>query len=107
VARRCPEEVAARRRQKLREYTRSKKGREPSAAQLVLCDWLVFATNVPAERLSAPEVWVVYRCRWQIALLFKRAKQLAGWGWSRGRGGHGRAPPHRGPHGSQFCIFGL
>lgn len=87
VARRCPAEVANRRRQKLREYTRSKKGREPSAAQLQCCDWLVFATNVPAERLSAKEVWVVYRCRWQIERLFKRAKQLAGWGFSWGRTG--------------------
>lgn len=87
VARRCPAERAARRRQQLREYTRSKKGREPSAAQLVLCDWLVFATNVPAEQLAAVDVWVVYRCRWQIELLFKRAKQLAGWGRSRGRTG--------------------
>ena len=87
VARRCPPEVAARRRQKLREYTRSKKGREPSAAQLLLCDWLVFATNLTAEQLGAKEVWVVYRCRWQIELLFKRARQLAGWGSSRGRAG--------------------
>lgn len=87
VAQRCPAEVANRRRQKLRAYTRAKKGREPSAAQLLLCDWLVFATNVPAARLSVPEVWVVYRCRWQIELLFKRAKQLAGWGFSWGRSG--------------------
>lgn len=87
VARRCPAAVAGRRRQKLREYTRSKKGREPSAAQLLLCDWLVFATNLPAEQLGAKEVWLVYRCRWQIELLFKRAKSLAGWGSSRGREG--------------------
>lgn len=87
VARRCPAEVAARRRRKLREYTRSKKGREPSAAQLLLCDWLVFAANVPGERLGPKELWVVYRCRWQVELLFKRAKSLAGWGCSRGRTG--------------------
>jgi hypothetical protein len=87
VARRCPEEVANRRRQKLRDYTRSKKGREPSAEQLTLCAWLVYATNVPAETLSVKEVWVVYRCRWQVELLFKRAKQLAGWGFSWGRKG--------------------
>jgi hypothetical protein len=87
VARRCPAEVANRRRQHVRAYTRSKKGREPSAAQLVLCDWLVFATNTTAGQLGAKEVWVAYRCRWQIELLFKRAKQLAGWGSSRGQGG--------------------
>jgi hypothetical protein len=87
VARRCPEEVTNRRRQKLRDYTRSKKGREPSAEQLALCAWLVYVTNVPAAVLSVKEVWVVYRCRWQIELLFKRAKQLAGWGFSWGRTG--------------------
>jgi putative transposase len=87
IARRCPAEVANRRRQKLREYTRSKKGREPSVAQLQMCDWLVFATNTTVEQLGPQEVWVVYRCRWQIELLFKRAKQLAGWGSSRGRSG--------------------
>jgi hypothetical protein len=84
VARRCPPEVVNRRRQQLRDYTRSKKGREPSAAQLQLCEWVTFATNVPAQQLSAKEVWVVYRCRWQIELLFKRAKQRAGWGFSWG-----------------------
>lgn len=87
TARRCPEEVANRRRQKLREYTRDKKGREPSVEQLALCAWLLFATNVPAEMLSVKEVWVVYRCRWQVELLFKRAKQLAGWGFSCGSSG--------------------
>lgn len=87
TARRCPVEVAARRRRKLRAYTRDKKGREPGTEALALCDWLVFAANVPAERLGAAEVWVAYRCRWQVELLFKRAKQLAGWGQVRGRTG--------------------
>jgi Transposase DDE domain len=87
VALRCPESVANSRRRKLREYTRSKKGREPSAEQLRMCDWTVFATNVPVEKLSAKEVWLVYRCRWQIELLFKRAKQQSGWGFSCGKSG--------------------
>src|SRR4029077_2007562 len=84
TARRCPPEVAARRRQKLRESTRSKKGREPSERQLALCDWLVLATNVAAERLTVKELWVVYRCRWQIELLFKRGKQQLAWTFSHG-----------------------
>ena len=87
VAQRCPEEVANRRRQKLREATRRKKGREPSAAQLAVCGWLVFATNIPAQRLSPKELWIVYRCRWQIELLFKRAKSQLGLAWSWGRTG--------------------
>lgn len=50
-------------------------------------DGLVFATNVPAERLSATDVWVVSRCRGPIELRFKRANQLAGWGFRWGRTG--------------------
>lgn len=88
TARRCPPAVAARRRQKLRAYTRDKKGREPSQRQLVLCDWLVLATNVPAAQLTPVELWVVYRCRWQIELLFKRGKQQVGWSFSHGRTGN-------------------
>jgi hypothetical protein len=87
VARRCPPEVAARRRQKLREQLRRKKNRTPSRRQLVLCDWLVLASNVPATRLSAQALWLVYRSRWQIELLFKRAKQQLGLSFSHGRTG--------------------
>jgi hypothetical protein len=42
---------------------------------LGLCDWLVLATNVPAARWSAQALGVVSRCRWPIALLFKRGQQ--------------------------------
>jgi Transposase DDE domain len=87
VALPCPVEVANRRRQKLREQTRRKKGREPSAEQLQTCDWSVYATNVPAEKLAARQVWLVYRCRWQIELFFKRAKQKLGCSFSRGKKG--------------------
>ena len=87
TARRCSVEVAARRRQKLREHTKAKKGREPSKAQLAACDWQVLATNVPAEWLTAKELWLVYRSRWQIELLFKRSKQQMGLEFSHGRKG--------------------
>src|SRR5262249_25611194 len=39
VALRCSEEVANRRRHKLRVYTRKKKGRDPSPEQLRMCAW--------------------------------------------------------------------
>jgi len=54
-------------------------------AQLAAC-WTVMATNVGAGVLAAREVWLTYRCRWQIELLFKRAKGEAG-----GRSGHGES----------------
>jgi AcrR family transcriptional regulator len=87
VALRCPEEVANRRRQKLREQRKRKDGKEPSEAQLAACDWTCMATNVGAAVLTAREVWLAYRCRWQIELLFKRAKGMAGWSFSHGESG--------------------
>jgi len=73
LAIRCPEEVAAQRRQKVHE-TACRKGRTASAAQLALCDWTVFATNLPCESFSPEEIVALYRSRWQIELLFKRWK---------------------------------
>ncbi len=87
VALRCPKEVAAQRRRKLRERRLRKDGKEPSAAQLTACDWTCFATNVPAPLLGSRDVWTAYRCRWQIELLFKRAKGMAGWSFSHGSNG--------------------
>lgn len=83
IAIRCPQEVASRRRQKLYEKA-NKRGEPPGAAALALCDWTVFLTNVPPEKLSWREVWVVYRMRWQVELLFKRWKSLGGLSQSRG-----------------------
>ena len=37
--------------------------------------------------LGGREVWLAYRCRWQIELLFKRAKGMAGWSFSHGHSG--------------------
>lgn len=76
VAWRVPQEVANRRRQKLIAETRRKDGRVPSKERLAWCDWTILVTNVPAEVLTAKEVTVLYRARWQIELLFKRWKSL-------------------------------
>lgn len=74
IAWRLPEEQAARRRQKLRQETVSKKGHEPSAERLAWCDWTILVTSVPAEMLTPKEAAVLYRARWQVELLFKRWK---------------------------------
>ena len=74
IAYRVPQEVANRRRQKLITATRSKTGRQPSAASRAACDWEFMITNLPEERLSIHEAIVLYRSRWQIELLFKRWK---------------------------------
>lgn len=70
VAVRVPSQVAEERRRKLRAEAKDD-GRTPSARQLALCDWVIFLTNVPSERLSVAEVLVLARARGQIELLFK------------------------------------
>jgi hypothetical protein len=74
IVRRCPAAESARRRRKVRARAR-RNGQTAGARQLVLCDWWVLATNVPAEQLSA-DAAAVYRARWQIELVFKRWKSL-------------------------------
>ena len=70
VALRVPEEVAARRRGRLRDDAR-RKGRTPSEKSLAWCAWTIYVTNVEPDRLSWKEIIVLYRARWQIELLFK------------------------------------
>ncbi len=70
VAVRVPRNVAEERRRKLHAEAK-RDGRMPSARQLQLCDWVIFLTNVAAERLSVVEVLVLARARWQIEQLFK------------------------------------
>jgi hypothetical protein len=74
IAYRVPEEMANRRRRKLIAASRSKYGRQPSAASLAACDWEFMVTNLNEEQLSVTEAIVLYRARWQIELLFKRWK---------------------------------
>ena len=70
LAVRVPAEVAARRRQQIREKARDH-GREASREYLALQEWTLFVTNCPPELLTWQEVVVLYRARWQIELLFK------------------------------------
>lgn len=70
IAVRVPAEVAARRRQQIREKARDH-GREASQEYLDLQEWTLFVSNCPPELLTWKEVVVLYRARWQIELLFK------------------------------------
>jgi hypothetical protein len=74
IAWRLPKERADQRRQKLRRHYRDKFGKEPSAERLAWCDWTILVTNVPLEKMTPAEAAVLYRCRWQVELLFKRWK---------------------------------
>lgn len=70
LAWRVPQEVAEKRRRRLREAARV---RQTKANPLALClaDWTLAVTNVQTERLSLAEAAVLLRARWQIELLFK------------------------------------
>lgn len=70
VAVRVAQEVADQRRRRLREEAK-RRGRQPNAIQMALCDWTIFVTNVPSELLSVKEALTLGRARWQIELLFK------------------------------------
>ena len=82
VARRVPEQVAQQRRRRIRAEAR-RRGETPSQTQLALADWLVFVTNVPPEKLSLADIFVLARLRWQIELLFKLWKSHNGLDKSR------------------------
>lgn len=73
IAWRVPGEIASRRREKLRKRMK-RDGRTPSQKALAACDWNFLITNAGIEKLSLEEAIVLYRCRWQIELLFKRWK---------------------------------
>jgi hypothetical protein len=70
LAVRVSPEIAAQRRQKIREKARDR-GREPSREYLELQQWTIFVTNCPPSLLTWKEVVVLYRARWQIERLFK------------------------------------
>ena len=70
LAVRVPDKVARERRAKIRtEYKRE--GKTPSRRHLALTNWTILVTNVPCERLTHQEAFVLKRIRWQIELLFK------------------------------------
>lgn len=83
VAVRLPEDLAQQRLRDLKKKLK-KKGRTISERQRVLCQWLVLITDLPADEFRLEEIFVLYRVRWQVELLFKRWKSLAGLGRSRG-----------------------
>jgi Transposase DDE domain len=53
-----------------------KKGRTPSAAALLLADWVLLVTTLEATAWPQADVLRLYRARWQVELVFKRMKQM-------------------------------
>jgi hypothetical protein len=72
---RLPEQAAAAARR--RRWQAAKKGKyTPSATSLFLAEFVLLVTTVPPEVLSAETLLALYRCRWQVELLFKQFKSL-------------------------------
>jgi hypothetical protein len=70
IAQRVPADVAAKRREQVREDA-ARRSHKLRPETLALCDWTVMVTNLPTEQLSPAEALVLLRLRWQIELLFK------------------------------------
>jgi hypothetical protein len=68
-------EQAARLREKKSKEARDK-GRKLSAEALYLAGFLLIVTTLPAPLWPAKQLIELYRCRWQIEVLFKRIKQV-------------------------------
>jgi hypothetical protein len=66
------------RRKMLRRSQRS--GSEPKPETLAYTGYILVFTTLPASQFTAAEVLEWYRLRWQIELVFKRLKSLAGIG---------------------------
>jgi hypothetical protein len=77
IAQELPPEVAAERRRKMRQKA-IKHQHNLTKTDMLLADWNLWITNVPVERLSAAEVIILARTRWQIEILFKRWKSSTG-----------------------------
>lgn len=70
LAVRVAQEVADRRRHKLREEAQ-RRGKPVSQKRLALAAWTILVTNVPAEMLTLRQAMILIRVRWQVELLFK------------------------------------
>jgi hypothetical protein len=75
IARKMPEEVVKRRRERLQEAAH-KQSKPISPRQWELAQWVMVLTNVPLSMLSAEEALALLRARWQVELLWKLWKDL-------------------------------
>lgn len=76
VYHRLPDPIVAQRRRKALAKGRRRKEKR-STHHLALLAWSVYITNIPSDWLSAEQVMLMYRLRWQIELVFKLWKSQA------------------------------
>jgi Transposase DDE domain len=70
LAMRVPRFVVAQRRRRWRKRGQPKRFRVHPDRDY-LGHWNIWVTNIPADKVSLDEAWILSRCRWQIELLFK------------------------------------
>jgi hypothetical protein len=76
-AARLPPEAAEAARRRCRQAAK-RQGWTPSRDALYLAGWVMVFTTIPPDELDGPAVLALYRCRWQVELVFKRLKSLLG-----------------------------
>lgn len=70
VANAVNEELANRRRQKLKKEAKFKPGEE----NLALLSWSIFITSIQEEKMNYKELYQLYSLRWRVEILFKSLK---------------------------------
>ena len=76
VASAVNEELANRRRQKLKKEAKHK----PGEACLALLSWSIFFTSVKQEQMNYKAVYQLYTLRWRVEILFKAMKSNLNFG---------------------------
>ena len=75
VAQRLSEEETEKRRRDI-NYRAKRKHTQASQARLQLAGWNIYITNIGTDQLTAEQICVIARIRWQIELIFKCFKSL-------------------------------
>lgn len=76
IRRKSPEQAEAERKRLLKDAKRKGKTLDPRS--LEAAKYVLLLTSLPAEAFTALDVLSLYRFRWQLELVFKRMKSLAG-----------------------------
>ena len=71
VAQRLSKEKTDKRRQEIR-YRAGRKHTQPSQARLQLAGWNIYITNIGVDQLTAEQICVIARIRWQIELILSK-----------------------------------
>jgi hypothetical protein len=75
LARALPSDAAEEARRRVRKQAKkNKKG--PDERSLFAAGFVLLATNLPVAQWTMPQIFDIYRFRWQVELVFKRLKSL-------------------------------